>query len=140
MIFIPIISVVGGILVVIGIRRLRKQEVDSRSINLPLEKRFKNMKILKATDRIEEALSYLFNAIYMDLVNAKFGRKREVTETIRDFAIISVKELELNPTAIYPFITKVEEIIYARPFTVTEKDFYDTIGLFSPIYLDFFSL
>jgi len=134
--FIPIISVIIGVLIVVGILRLKKQEVKSRSVKLPLEEKINNMKILKQTGRIEEALSYLFIAIYMDLVNAKFGRKREVTETIRDFAIISVKELNLSPTAIYPFITKVEEIIYARPFSVTDKDFYDTIGLFSPIYYE----
>ncbi len=136
MVFIPIISGIIAVLVVIGIRRLKKQEIESRSVKLPLEKKILNMKILKDTGRIEEALSYLFNAIYMDLVDAKFGRKRTVTETIRDFAIISVKDLNLNPTSIYPFITKVEEIIYARPFTVTNKDFYDSIALFSPIYYE----
>jgi hypothetical protein len=135
-IFIPIVAGIVAVLVVYGVRKLRKQEVESRSTKLPLERRIRNMKILKDTGRIEEALSYLFNAVYMDLVDAKFGRKREVNETIRDFAIVSVKELNLNPSAIYPFITKVEEMIYARPFTIVDKDFYDTVGLFSPIYYE----
>ena len=62
--------------------------------------------------------------------------KIKTTETIRDFAIISVKELNLNPASIYPFITKVEEIIYGRPFKIKENDFYDACGLFSPVYFE----
>jgi len=90
--------------------------------------------ILKDTGRLEESLSYLFNAIYLDLVQAKFGKTRNDNETIRDFAIISVKELNLSPTNIYPFIQKVEEIIYAKPYRISDIDFYNTIELFSPIY------
>ncbi|MHA1472021.1 MAG: hypothetical protein ACTSQW_02860, partial [Promethearchaeota archaeon] len=108
----------------------------SKVVNLPLEDRITNLKILKETGRLEESLSYLFNAIYMDLINAKFGRTRNINETIRDFAIISVKELSLTPARIYPFIQKVEEIIYAKPFQITEKEFYSTIDLFSPIYFE----
>ena len=70
----------------------------------------------------------------MELVNAKYGRSREVNETIRDFAIVSVKDLKLNPTSIYPFIQKIEEIIYAKPYQISDKQFYDTIELFSPVY------
>ncbi|MFX1593664.1 MAG: hypothetical protein ACFFCL_13310, partial [Promethearchaeota archaeon] len=92
------------------------------------------LKILKDSGRLEESISYLFNAIYMDLINAKYNRTRKENETIRDFAIISVKELKLTPSSIYPFIQKVEEIIYAKPFKITDKDFYNTCELFSPIY------
>jgi len=61
---------------------------------------------------------------------------RNDNETIRDFAIISVKDLNLTPTIIYPFIQKVEEIIYAKPFQISDKEFYKTIDLFSPIYFE----
>lgn len=108
----------------------------SSLVRVPLEGKIRNLKILKDTGRLEESLSYLFNAIYMDLVGAKYGRKIKPTETIRDFAIISVKKLNLNPASIYPFITKVEEIIYGRPFKINEKDFYDSCALFSPIYFE----
>jgi len=134
-ILIPIIAVVGGVIAVLGYFFLKKQDQESMSVKVPLERRIRNLKILKDTGRLEEALSYLFNVIYMDLINAKFGRTKTLSETIRDFAIVSVKELKLNPTTIYPFIQKVEEIIYARPYSITERDFYDACGLFSPIYL-----
>ncbi|MCK4381641.1 MAG: hypothetical protein KAW51_10915, partial [Candidatus Lokiarchaeota archaeon] len=134
LIFFPILAVIVAGLVVFGIFYYKKREVESRVVNLPLESRIKNLKILKNTGRLEESISYLFNAIYMDLINAKYSRRRKVNETIRDFAIISVKELKLTPASIYPFIQKVEEIIYAKPFKITDQDFYGTCELFSPIY------
>jgi len=133
-IFFPILAVIIAVLAVIGYRYYKKQEKESRVVNLPLESKIINLKILKDTGRLEESISYLFNAIYMDLINAKYNRKRKENETIRDFAIISVKELKLTPSSIYPFIQQVEEIIYAKPYGITEKDFYNTCGLFSPIY------
>ncbi|MFX1478444.1 MAG: hypothetical protein ACFFCI_09945 [Promethearchaeota archaeon] len=134
LIFFPILIGIIAVLTVYGYRRYRKQEEESRVVNIPLESKIRNLKILKDSGRLEESLSYLFNAIYMDLVNAKYGRMRRENETIRDFAIISVKELKLTPSSIYPFIQQVEEIIYGKPFKITEKDFYQTCELFSPIY------
>ncbi|MFX1499635.1 MAG: hypothetical protein ACFFDH_01570 [Promethearchaeota archaeon] len=134
LIFFPIIASVAVALGIYGFFYYRKRERESRVVILPLESRIENLKILKDSGRLEEAISYLFNAVYMDLINAKYNRKRNINETIRDFAIISVKELKLTPSSIYPFIQKVEEIIYAKPFKIMEQDFYNTCELFSPIY------
>ncbi|MBY9003360.1 MAG: hypothetical protein KGD73_05265, partial [Candidatus Lokiarchaeota archaeon] len=133
-IFIPIIVGIVVGLSIYGYYHYKKQDRESRVVNLPLENRIKNLLILKDTGRLEESLSYLFNAIYLDLVQAKFGKTRNDNETIRDFAIISVKEFNLSPTNIYPFIQKVEEIIYAKPYRISDIDFFNTIELFSPIY------
>lgn len=134
LIFFPIlIGIIVG-LVVYGFFFYKKQEEESRVVNIPLESKISNLKILKDTGRLEESLSYLFNAIYMDLVRAKYNRFRKENETIRDFAIISVKDLKLTPSSIYPFIQQVEAIIYGKPYKITEKDFYKTCELFSPIY------
>jgi len=134
LVFIPILSGIIIGLAGYGYYHYRKQDKLSRVVNLPLESRIANLKILKDSDRLEESISYLFNGIYMELVKAKYGRIRKDNETIRDFAIVSVKDLKLNPTSIYPFIQKIEEIIYARPYQISDKHFYSTIELFSPIY------
>lgn len=134
LIFFPILAGVVAVLIVYGVKFYKKQEKESRVVSLPLESKINNLKILKDSGRLEESISYLFNAIYMDLINAKYNRVRKVNETIRDFAIISVTELKLTPSSIYPFIQKVEEIIYAKPFKITDNDFYNTCELFSPIY------
>ncbi|MBN1802873.1 MAG: hypothetical protein JW891_15295 [Candidatus Lokiarchaeota archaeon] len=136
MVFIPIVVVIGAALAGYGYYFLKKQRKASLSTTIPLEKKISNLKILKETGRLEEALSYLFNAIFMTLIDGKYGRKKKEFETIRDFAIVSVKEFKMKPTVVYPFMTKVEEIIYSRPFEMTESDFYSAIELFSRVYFD----
>jgi hypothetical protein len=136
LVFIPIII---GIVVGFSIYAyfyLKKQEEESKTIKVPLEGRIRNLKILKDTGRLEEALSYLFQSIYLELIQAKYNRVKKSTETIRDFAIISVKDLNLNPANIYPFIQNVEKIIYDKPFIINEADFYTAVDLFSPIYFE----
>ena len=136
MVLIPII--IGGVaaFTVYAYFFLIKQKKGSLLVKVPLEGRIRNLKILKDTGRLEESLSYLFQAIYLELINAKYGRIKGKTETIRDFAIISVKELNLNPANIYPFIQNVEKIIYDKPFIITEGEFYTAVNLFSPIYFE----
>ncbi|MFX1390246.1 MAG: hypothetical protein ACFE9Z_09310 [Promethearchaeota archaeon] len=134
LIFFPILAGIVAGLAFYGYKYYKKQEEESRVVSIPLESKIKNLKILKDSGRLEESISYLFNAIFMDLINAKYNRFRKDNETIRDFAIVSVKELRLTPSSIYPFIQKVEEIIYAKPFKISEKDFYYTCELFSPVY------
>ena len=136
LIFIPIIIGIVAALIIFGYFRLRKQEIESKLVRLPLEDRIRNFKILKDTGRLEEALSYLFQSIYMELVNAKYGKRKKDTETIRDFAIISVKEFKLNPSSIYPFIQNIEKVIYDKPFLIKEDDFYSSVQLFSPVYFE----
>ena len=131
---VPIIITSSVIVAIAGYLLYRKKVLASRVINIPLEDKIKNLKLLKESGRIEEALSYLFSVIYMELISAKYGRKREYNETIRDFGIVSVKEFGLDPSKVYPFIQRVEQYIYSRPSQVSEEDFRKTIQLFSPVY------
>ena len=131
---VPSIIVAAIIVGIMAYLYYRKKVISSKVITIPLEGKIENLKILKDSGRIEEALTYLFSAIYMELVGGKFGRRRNPNETIRDFGIISVKEFGLDPTKIYPFIQKIESIIYAPPTPLSDEDFYNTIELFSPIY------
>ncbi|TFG00495.1 MAG: hypothetical protein EU541_02010 [Promethearchaeota archaeon] len=131
---VPIIITVSIIAAIVGFLILRKRMLASRVIKIPLEEKIRNLKLLKESGRIEEALSYLFSVIYMELISAKYGRKRENNETIRDFGIVSVKEFGLDPSKVYPFIQRIEQFIYSRPFNITEEDFRKTIELFSPVY------
>ncbi len=130
LVFFPILIGIVVILAVFGYRYYKKQEKESRVVRVELDSKILNLKILKDSGRLEESLSYLFNAIFMSLIDAKYNRTRKENETIRDFAIVSVKELKLTPAAIYPFIQKVEEIIYGKPFKITDDEFYKTCKLF----------
>jgi hypothetical protein len=134
MIGVPGIIIAGIIIAIMAFLYYRKNVISSQVVTIPLEQKIENLKILKESGRMEEALTYLFNAIYMELVGGKYGRRRSPNETIRDFGIISVKEFGLDPTKIYPFIQKIESIIYSRPSPLSEDEFYQSIELFSPIY------
>ena len=136
MFFIPILIGVIAALAAYGYYFLKKQKEDAQVVSIPLEDKIRNLKILKDTGRLEESLSYLFNAIFMELISARFGREKKEFETIRDFAIVSVKELGLKATVVYPFMTKVESIIYNQPFKISDKDFYSTCDIFSPVYFE----
>lgn len=135
-VFIPILIGVIAALGAYGYYFLKKQKEEAQVVSIPLEDKIKNLKILKDTGRLEESLSYLFNAIFMELVSAKYGREKKEFETIRDFAIVSVKELGLKATVVYPFMTKVESIIYNRPFKISDKEFYGACDIFSPVYFE----
>jgi len=57
-VFIPIIIAIAAGLAIFIYFFLKKQEQESITVKLPLENRIRNLKILKDTGRIEEALSY----------------------------------------------------------------------------------
>ncbi len=134
--FIPIMIGIGAALVIGGYLYYRRVIVKSSVVNIPLAPKIKNFKILKDSGRMEESITYLFKAIYMELIKGKFGRVMREMETIRDFAIICVKDFKLNPMTIYPFIQNIEKVIYDRPFMVTEEEFNRICDLFRPIYLE----
>ncbi|MHA1689428.1 MAG: hypothetical protein ACTSUN_08860 [Promethearchaeota archaeon] len=134
--FIPIMIGVGAALTIGGYLYYRRVILKSSFINIPLAPKIRNFKILKDSGRMEESITYLFKAIYMELINGKFGRGIKETETIRDFAIICVKEFKLNPATIYPFIQNIEKVIYDRPFMITEEYFNKICDLFRPVYFE----
>ena len=65
----------------------------------------------------------------------KFSKPRLAHQTIREYAIICVNELGQKPESIYPFIKKIEDIIYGG-LEPTNKEINDTIQLFSNLYTD----
>lgn len=99
---------------------------------LNIKKRFENVKILIQTGRPKEAIAYIY-LTYNDLVAIKHKKPRLPYQTIREYAITCVNELGQKPESIYPFIKKIEDIIYGG-LEPTKKEFQYTIELFSTIY------
>ena len=97
------------------------------------EKRKKeNLKILKETDRLKEAIAYTF-LIYGDLIKEKYEKPRQVYQTIREYAITCVNKCGVEPSLIYPFVKQVEDIIYGGK-EPTEKEFQSALNNFSELY------
>ncbi|MFX0104194.1 MAG: hypothetical protein ACFE75_01730 [Candidatus Hodarchaeota archaeon] len=110
----------------------KKKKTPEPEINI--KQRFDNVKILVNTNRPKEAIAYIY-LVYDDLINIKFKKPRLAHQTIREYAISCVNELEnnLKPESVYPFIKKIEDIIYGG-VEPTEKELNFTISLFSNLY------
>ena len=97
-----------------------------------IKQRLKNVKVLLESERPKEAIAYIY-LIYNYVVNLKHKKPRLPYQTIREYAIICVNELEQKPESVYPFIKKIEDIIYGG-IEPTKKEFEYTMQLFSTLY------
>ena len=97
-----------------------------------IKQRIKNVKVLIESERPKEAIAYIY-LIYNYVVNLKYKKPRLPYQTIREYAIICVNELEQKPESVYPFIKKIEDIIYGG-IEPTKKEFEYTMQLFSTLY------
>lgn len=92
------------------------------------------VRVLYATDRKREAIAYLY-LLYTRLSQDKFGVQKKYSQTIRDYAIVMVKEMKQNPQKIYPFIQKVERAVYGG-IPTTDQVFNDVVNSFGALYAD----
>ena len=99
---------------------------------LDISQSFENVKVLVQTNRAKEAIAYIY-LVYNDLIRRKYKKPRLAFQTIREYAIICVNELGQKPESVYPFIKKIEDIIYGG-VEPTTKELNFTIDLFSNLY------
>ena len=101
---------------------------------IDIKQKLENVKVLVDTNRPKEAIAYIY-LVYDDLINVKFKKPRLIHQTIREYAITCVNELEkkFKPESVYPFIKKIEDIIYGG-VEPTTKELNFTIDLFSNLY------
>jgi hypothetical protein len=106
-------------------KKIIEPEVDIRQ-------KFDNMKTLVDSNRAKEAIAYIY-LVYNDIITLKFKKPRLAYQTIREYAITCVNELDQKPESVYPFIKKIEDIIYGG-IEPTSKEINYTIQLFSALY------
>jgi len=99
---------------------------------IDVERKKENLRILMKTERSKEAIAYIY-LIYNDLIKNKYEKPRLAYQTIREYAITCVNELGQKPETIYPFIKKIEDIIYGG-VEPTKKEFEFTLNMFSNLY------
>ena len=109
----------------------KKKQVEPE---IDIKQRVNNIKILVDTNRPKEAIAYIY-LVYDNLIDTKFKKPRLAHQTIREYAIACVNELEKNlkPESVYPFIKKIEDIIYGG-VEPTTKELNYTIDLFTNLY------
>jgi hypothetical protein len=99
-----------------------------------IKQKFENVKVLVNTNRPKEAIAYIY-LVYNDIITLKYKKPRLAYQTIREYAITCVNELGQKPETIYPFIKKIEDIIYGG-IEPTTKELNFTVQLFSNLYSD----
>jgi hypothetical protein len=108
----------------------RKNKETQETLNV--SSKLNNVKILYNTGRIKEAIAYLYT-IYTDIALQKYGVRKTFSQTIRDFAIIMVKQYGQDPANIYPFIQQIERAIYGG-YPSTPEFFLNIVETFGNIY------
>jgi hypothetical protein len=73
--------------------------------------RLENIQMLKDTNRIKEAIAYEY-MLFVMLCTMKYKAPKQPSQSIRDYAIAMVKDYNLDPGNIYPFVQEVEQVIY----------------------------
>ena len=113
---------------------MSKKKKKTQEQDIDIKQKFENVKVLVSTERPKEAIAYIY-LVYDDLINLKFKKPRLTHQTIREYAINCVNQLEkkLKPESVYPFIKKIEDIIYGG-IEPTIKELNFTIDLFSNLY------
>ena len=106
-------------------KKVIEPEVDIRQ-------KFDNMKVLVESNRAKEAIAYIY-LVYNDVITLKFKKPRLAYQTIREYAITCVNELDKKPESVYPFIKKIEDIIYGG-IEPTSTEINYTVQLFSTLY------
>lgn len=109
-----------------------KKKKNVEEPELDISQSFENVKVLVQTNRSKEAIAYIY-LVYNDLIRRKFKKPRLAYQTIREYAITCVNELGQKPESVYPFIKKIEDIIYGG-IEPTSKELNFTIQLFSNLY------
>ena len=99
-----------------------------------IKQKFENVKVLVDSNRPKEAIAYIY-LVYNDIITLKYKKPRLAYQTIREYAITCVNELGQKPETIYPFIKKIEDIIYGG-IEPTSKELNFTVQLFSNLYND----
>ena len=112
----------------------KKKSKKGQETEIDISQKLENVKVLVSSNRAKEAIAYIY-LIYNDIITKKFKKPRLAYQTIREYAITCVNELGQKPESIYPFIKKIEDIIYGgvEP-TVKELNF--AVQLFSNLYND----
>ncbi len=112
----------------------KKKSKKEQEPEVNIKQKFENVKVLVDTNRAKEAIAYIY-LIYNDITTIKFKKPRLAYQTIREYAIRCVTELDQKPESIYPFIKKIEDIIYGG-VEPTNKELNFTVQLFSNLYND----
>ena len=99
-----------------------------------IKDRFQNVKVLITSNRLKEAIAYIY-LVYCMILDHKYKKPRLSHQTIREYAIVAVNQLTQSPESTYSFVRHIEDIIYGG-LEPTKEEINKTVHLFSTLYKD----
>ena len=112
---------------IFGSKKKKKTEPE-----FDIKARFRNVKVLVQSNRIKEAIAYIY-LVYCAVLDHKFKKPRLTFQTIREYAITAVNQLGQSPESTYSFVKHIEDIIYGGLEPTVDQINY-TSQLFSTLY------
>lgn len=110
-----------------GLFKKKKQ-----SQGFDIKEKLDNIQTLVRTKRPKEAVAYEF-VLFVMLCTLKYKKQKQPFESIRDYAMVMVKEFDISPKNLYPFIQKVEDAIYGGKEPTTEL-YNESITFFDKVF------
>lgn len=108
----------------------KKKQPERKTFDLGA--RIRNIKTLIQSKRPKEAIAYEYMLFTM-LCATKYRERKHPSQSVRDYAMKMVKEHGLDPTNVYPFVQKVEEVIYGG-LHPSEEAFQTSMTLFGKVF------
>ncbi len=108
----------------------KKKTGSSGSMNLG--SRLKNIQMLVRSKRIREAIAYQY-MVFVLICSAKYRVQKHPSHSIRDYAMILVKDHGLNSSTVYPFVQEVESVIYGGKLP-TEDVYKRSLVVFGNVF------
>ena len=93
-----------------------------------------NIQILLHSNRRKEAIAYIF-MLYQMMCAAKFKQPKFPSQSIRDYAMVMIKNHGQNPRNVYPFIESVESVIYGGK-QPSQSMYKKSVESFAPVFKD----
>ena len=100
--------------------------------NIDIKQKLDNIQTLVRTNRPKEAVAYEY-VLFVMLCTLKYKKRKLPYESIRDYAMTMVKDYDLSPGNLYPFIQKVEDAIYGGK-TANNELYNETLSFFNKVF------
>ncbi len=110
----------------------KKKETQAGSIGL--KSMAENVKVLIKSGRKKEAIAYLY-ILYTKLAGKRWNVKRKPSQSMREYAMVLVKEKNHNPNNAFDFLNKVESIIYGG-VEPSDQAYAETKEIFERVFTE----
>ncbi len=113
---------------------IKKKAEPAQSGESGLSAKLKNVRVLLKTNRVKEAIAYLY-ILYSKIAAKAWGVDKKPSQSMRDYAMILVRTKGHNPVNANAFVQCIEQTIYGGKQASMER-FDEALDLFKKLVLE----